>query len=61
LFQANQRVWGDNDQSTPRVLTKGKIMERVSKIQLRPNLCLKERRQYEDLLCKYIHLFVFNY
>jgi hypothetical protein len=33
----------------------------VSKIQLRLDLCLEERRQYEDLLHKYIHLFIFNY
>jgi len=31
------------------------------KIQLGPNLCFKKKRQYEDLLCKYIHLFVFSY
>jgi hypothetical protein len=43
------------------VLTEREIMEYVSKIQLGPNLCPKGRRQYEDLLCKYIHLFVFNY
>jgi len=36
-------------------------VERVSKIQLRPDLCPEERRQYEDLLRKYIHLFVFSY
>jgi len=28
---------------------------------LGPDLQLKERKQYEDLLCKYIHLFVFSY
>jgi hypothetical protein len=43
------------------VLTKGKVMEWVNKIQLGPDLHPKERRQYEDLLCKYIHLFVFYY
>jgi hypothetical protein len=43
------------------VLTKGEIVEWVSKIQLGPDLRLKERKQYEDLLCKYIHLFAFNY
>jgi hypothetical protein len=32
-----------------------------SKIQLKPNLCPKEKKQYEDLLRKYIHLFAFNY
>jgi len=36
-------------------------VQRVSKIQLRPDLCPEERRQYEDLLRKYIHLFVFSY
>jgi len=43
------------------VLTKGEIMEHVNKIQLGLDLCLKERRQYEDLLCNYIHLFAFSY
>jgi hypothetical protein len=43
------------------VLIEGEIVERVSKIQLKPNLHPKERRQYEDLLHKYIHLFAFNY
>jgi len=43
------------------VLTEGEVVERVSKIQLRPDLCPEERRQYEDLLRKYIHLFVFSY
>jgi hypothetical protein len=33
----------------------------VSKIQLGPDLRPKEKRQYEDLLRKYIHLFPFNY
>jgi len=28
---------------------------------LGPDLQLKERKQYGDLLCKYIHLFVFSY
>jgi hypothetical protein len=50
----------DDDQSTPCVLAEGKVVEWVSKIQLRPNLRPKERRQYEDLLCKYIHLFAFS-
>jgi len=36
-------------------------MERVTKIQLGPDLYPKERRQYEDLLHKYIHLFTFGY
>ncbi len=57
----NQKVQKDNDQSTPHVLTKGKVMEQVNKIQLGPDLCPKERRQYEDLLRKYIHLFAFSY
>jgi hypothetical protein len=61
LFQANQRIRGDDDQPTPCVLTKGKIVEWVNKIQLGPDLRPKERRQYEDLLRKYIHLFVFSY
>jgi len=33
----------------------------VSKIQLGPDLRPEEKRQYEDLLRKYIHLFAFNY
>jgi hypothetical protein len=61
LFQVDQRVRRDNDQSTPRVLTKGETVERVTKIQLGPDLYPKERRQYEDLLHKYIHLFTFGY
>ncbi len=36
-------------------------MEHVSKIQLRLDLHPREKRQYKDLLCKYIDLFVFNY
>ncbi len=32
LFQADQRVWGDNDQSIPHVLTEREIMEWVNKI-----------------------------
>ncbi len=43
------------------MLTKGEIMEWVSKIQLGPDFRLKEIKQYEDLLCKYIHLFIFSY
>jgi len=43
------------------VLTEGEVVERLGKIQLGPNLHPKERKQYEDLLRKYIHLFVFNY
>ncbi len=33
----------------------------MSKIQLRPDFRPEEIKQYEDLLCKYIHLFIFNY
>ncbi len=36
-------------------------MERLNKIQLGPDLHSEERRQYEDLLHKYIHLFAFSY
>jgi hypothetical protein len=36
-------------------------MERMSKIQLKPNLRPKERKQYEGLFRKYIYLFAFNY
>ncbi len=36
-------------------------MEWVSKIQLRLDFCFEERKQYEDLLRKYIHLFAFSY
>jgi hypothetical protein len=43
------------------VLTEGEVMEQVNKIQLRTDLRLKERRQYENLLCKYIHMFAFSY
>jgi hypothetical protein len=32
LFQANQRIRGDDDEPTPCVLTKGEIVEQVSKI-----------------------------
>jgi hypothetical protein len=58
---SDQRVQGDDNQSPPCVFTKGEVEERLSKIQLGPNLQLEERKQYEDLLCKYIHLFAFNY
>ncbi len=44
LFQADQRVQGDDDQPPPCVLTKGKIMEWVNKIQLGPNLCFEEKK-----------------
>ncbi len=43
------------------MLTEREIVERVSKIQLGPDLCPEEKRQYEDLLLKYIHLFAFSY
>jgi hypothetical protein len=33
----------------------------VNKIQLGLDLHSEERKQYEDLLCKYIHLFAFSY
>ncbi len=36
-------------------------MEWVNKIQLGPDFCPQEKKQYEDLLHKYIHLFIFNY
>jgi len=58
---SDQRVRGDDEQSTPCVLTEGEVVEWVNKIQLGPDLRPEERRQYEDLLRKYIHLFVFNY
>ncbi len=61
LFQADQKVRGDEDQPPPCVLIKGEIVEWVSKIQLKLDLCPEERKQYEDLFRKYIHLFVFNY
>ncbi len=43
------------------MLTKGEVEERLSKIQLGPDLQPEERKQYEDLLRKYIHLFAFSY
>jgi hypothetical protein len=43
------------------MLTEGEVVERLNKIQLGPNLHREEIKQYEDLLCKYIHLFVFSY
>jgi hypothetical protein len=57
LFEEDQKDRKDDDQSTPCVLAEGKVVERVSKIQLRPDLRPEERRQYENLLHKYIHLF----
>jgi hypothetical protein len=61
LFEANRRDRRDDDQSTPCVLAEGEVVEWVNKIQLGPDLHPKERRRYEDLFRKYIHLFVFNY
>jgi len=58
---SDQRVLGDDNQSTPCVLTEGEVVEQLSKIQLGPNLQPEERKQYEDLLRKYIHLFAFSY
>jgi hypothetical protein len=58
---SNQRVQGDEYQSLPCVFTEGEVEERLSKIQLGLNLQPKERKQYEDLLCKYIHIFAFSY
>jgi hypothetical protein len=43
------------------VLTKREITEDVNNIQLGLNLCVEEIKQYEDLLRKNNHLFVFNY
>jgi hypothetical protein len=57
----NQRVRRDDNQSTPCVLTEGEVMERLGKIQLGSNLHPEKRKQYEDLLRKYIHLFAFSY
>jgi len=61
LSQMDQKIQRDDDQPTPCVLTEGEIVEHVSKIQLRLNLRLEKRKEYEDLLRKYIHLFTFNY
>jgi hypothetical protein len=58
---SNQRVQGDDNQSPPCVFTKGEVEEWLSKIQLGPDLQPEERKQYEDLLRKYIHLFAFSY
>jgi len=58
---SDQRGQGDDKQSTPCVFTKGEVEEQLSKIQLGPDLQPEERKQYEDLLRKYIHLFAFNY
>jgi len=61
MFQIDQGVWGDNDQSIPHMLIEGEMVEWVNKIQLKQNFRLKERMEYEDLLHKYIHMFTFNY
>jgi len=58
---SDQRVRGDDNQLTPCVLIEGEVMERLSKIQLGPDLHPEEKKQYEDLLRKYIHLFTFSY
>jgi hypothetical protein len=58
---SDQRVQRDDNQSTPCVLIEREVEERLSRIQLRPDLQSKERKQYEDLLRKYIHLFAFSY
>jgi hypothetical protein len=61
LFEADQRGRRDDDQSTPCVLSEGEVVEWVNNIQLGLDLRPKEKRQYEDLFGKYIHLFAFNY
>jgi len=58
---SDRKVQGDDNQSTPCMLTERKVEERLSNIQLGPDLQLEERKQYEDLLHKYIHLFAFSY
>ncbi len=58
---SDQRVQGDDNQSPPCVFTKGEVEEWLSKIQLGPDLQPEVRKQYEDLLRKYIHLFAFTY
>ncbi|KAH8932644.1 hypothetical protein BDL97_19G084500 [Sphagnum fallax] len=54
---SDQRVQGDVNQSPPCVFAEGEVEERLSKIQLGPDLQPEERKQYKDLLRKYIHLF----
>ncbi len=56
-----KRVQRDDNQSPPCVFIEGGVEERLSKIQLGPNLQPEERKQYENLLHEYIHLFAFNY
>ncbi len=58
---SDQRVQGDDNQSPPCVFVEGEVEERLSKIQLGPDLQPEERKQYKDLLRKYIHLFAFSY
>jgi len=43
------------------MLTKGEVMERLNKVQLGLNFHPEEKKQYKDLLHKYIYLFVFSY
>jgi hypothetical protein len=43
------------------MLIEGEIVERVNKIQRRPIFCPEEKRGYEDLQHKYIHMFIFSY
>jgi hypothetical protein len=58
---SDQRVRRDDNQSTPCVLIERKVVEYLSKIQLGPDLHSEEKKQYEDLLHKYIPFFAFNY
>jgi len=57
---SDQKVRGDDNQSTPCVLTEGEVMEWLSKIQLGPDLHPEERKQYEDLLRKYKSIFLLS-
>jgi hypothetical protein len=41
---SDQKVRGDDNQSTPCMLTQGKVVERLSKIQLRLDLHPKEKK-----------------
>jgi hypothetical protein len=56
---SNQRR--DDNQSPPCMFKKGEAEERLNKIQLGPDLQQEERKQYEGLLRKYIHLFACSY
>jgi hypothetical protein len=58
---SDQKVQGDDNQSPPCVFIEREVEERLSKIQLGPDLQPEEKKQYEDLLRKYIHLFAFSY